>query len=93
MKPHDLTPPKIEALYEESLEEVNWQPYPQNGLIRMPSTKLIADEKHHLYTIAAELLPFVLSGNPDDSPLPGYTIIEASAKHDGLHDIEQRLSK
>ena len=52
---------------------------------------MIASQRYYLYRIAADLLPLVLSGNADDSPLPGYTVIELSIQQHSLCDIEQRL--
>jgi hypothetical protein len=93
MKPLDLLLPEIEPPYigEDLLTETLWQPYPMIEPTAMFHSLSLNDERFRLYAIAADLLPIVLSGNPEDSPLPGHAILDVVAKLDRLRDIDHRL--
>lgn len=93
MKPYQLDPPKVELLPGESnlLQEVAWQPFPQTGPSRLVLANLVDFQRYQLYRIAADLLPLVLSGNADDSPLPGHTVLEPVVQQNRLKTIEQRM--
>ena len=68
-----------------------WRPFPQDGPSIPVLANLIDIQRYQLYRIAAELLPLVLSGNADDSPLPGQVFLELAVKQDRLNDIERRM--
>ena len=93
MKPLDLRPPAIQPPHEgpELLEEGQWQAYPNPGPIVACCHLAINHERMRLYTVAVELIPLVLSGNPQDSPLPGQSILDPVVKLQRLDDIEQKL--
>lgn len=46
-----------------------------------------------LYTIAADLIPVLLSGNPGESPLPGFIELDQEAKVFRLYDVADKLIK
>ena len=93
MKPLELRLPTNRPPYiqEELLEKAEWLPYPKTGPVVIFFPHAIKDVRYHLYTVATDILPLVLSGSPDESPLPGYPVLDAVAKLQGLGDIEQRL--
>ena len=93
MKPFDIRLPTIRPPYngDELLKEAEWQPYPEANTVVRFYPLAMNEERYRLYTIAADLLPFVLSGDPNDSPLPGYAVLNTVAKLDGLKSLEQRL--
>jgi hypothetical protein len=93
MKIVDLRIPKIAPPYEEweLLAEAVWQPYPLSSPGEISFPLVIEVQRYGLNNIVANLIPFVLSGNPDDSPLPGHVIMDQAAKLDGLNHLEQQL--
>lgn len=93
MKPLDLRLPMCEAPYEQQdlPTEAFWQPYPKAGPRVAFSPRSINNERFRLYTIMADALPVVLTGNPQDSPFPGQAILHSDAKMERLQDIESRL--
>lgn len=93
MKPLDLLLPAIEPPYlgEDLVKETLWQPYPMIEPTAMFHSHTINDERFRLYVIAADLLPIVLSGNPEDSPLPDHVILDVVAKLERLREIDHRL--
>ena len=95
MKPLELRPPTVPLPHEgpELLQKAEWRPYPKPDAAVTFFPLAINEERYRLYTIAADLLPLVLSGTPEDSPLPGHAVLDRVAKLDGLGDIEQRLLK
>ena len=52
---------------------------------------MLITQTYRLYETAAELSHLVLSGSPQDSPLPGYIILDRGTKLERLHEIRGRL--
>lgn len=76
----------------ETEAEARWQPYPLSSPVTPFSPRIVDDQRFKLYSIAADLLPAVLGGSPDDSPLPGHVAMHPVANLDRLGNIEQALS-
>lgn len=92
-KPFDLNKPSREhrCTAEELRLTRTWSCYPKPSPELLHYPNIFITEIFRLYEIAAELRPLVLSGSPQDSPLPGYIILEHEAKISRLRDIEQKL--
>ncbi|KEF53882.1 uncharacterized protein A1O9_10284 [Exophiala aquamarina CBS 119918] len=70
------SPYDVKALATEAL----WQPYPKRELEVAYYPFAVNEARFRLYVIAADLLPLVLCGNPEDSPLPGHVSLDTAAK-------------
>jgi hypothetical protein len=95
MKPFDIRSSVLLPTMKtkELFTERQWRPYPRPDAETPCFSHAIDENRYQLYTITANLLPFVLSGNLTDSPLPGHMILDQVATLDGLSDIEQKILK
>ena len=95
MRPLDLRLPSVPAVHvvEEILKEAEWKAYPTAVKAVTFFPFIIHEQRYHLFTIAAELLPLVINGNPQDSPLEGHAVLEPITMLDQLSEIEQKLQK
>lgn len=93
MKPLELQMPTVASPYDgdELLQTAVWQAYPQSDDEVSFLSHSVNEERYQLYTIVANMLPIVLSGNAADSPLPGLEILDPVAKLDGLRNVEKAL--
>ncbi|KAK5081148.1 hypothetical protein LTR05_007942 [Lithohypha guttulata] len=68
-----------------------WRPYPDLGPEAPLCQFMINDARFDLSEITAELVPLSLSGDPQDSPLPGHIILDKVEKQVRLGEVEARL--
>jgi len=68
-----------------------WRPYPKIGPEVTFAPYGVTDELYNLYQIVVDILPLLLAGDPEDSPLPGHVILEWSEKQARLHSVAERL--
>lgn len=94
MKPFDLHSPRTKPPYEGRELRVTglWQPYPRPEPEVTYFPLISQQQRFELYTIAVELLPLVLSGNPTDSPMPGIVVLDTNAKLDRLREAEEKFT-
>lgn len=96
-RPFDLQKPVCEYPYlGRDLEVVaTWLPYPNTSMDLDASISYfphaLTNERIKLYETAAELRSVVLSGNPQDSPLPGYIVLDRDAKLDQIKEVRSKL--
>lgn len=76
---------------EELATEASWQPYPKLEVEVAYHPFAINEARFRLYAIAADLLPLILCGSPEDSPFPGHVNLDTAAKLSQLSEIEGRL--
>lgn len=93
VKPLPVTIPLIKRPYAEEELHVTatWWPYPQRGFEIMVAEHGLLDVRINLYEIGIHIIPVLMSGSPDESPLPGHIILEGSEKLTRLGELEQML--
>lgn len=89
----NITKPTVERPYPKNELQFNgqWRPYPKTEPEIAYNPRLIDEASISLYVIGADICSIILSGNPQDSPLPGYIILEPSERLAKAHDIERDL--
>lgn len=68
-----------------------WRPYPLNEPEIVFNPRVNDDAGFSLYEIGADICSILLSGNPEDSPLPGYVVMEPSVRLARANKIEHDL--
>lgn len=68
-----------------------WRPYPLNGPQIIFNPRITDDAGYDLYEIGVDICSILLSGTPQDSPLPGHIILESSERLARANQIEQSL--
>lgn len=88
-----LFPPSVARPYsDDELEGLEkWQPYPKTEPEVEFEVKLVNDAGFSLYEIGAEICSILLSGGPQDSPLPNHIILEPAEKLNRAETIEHKL--
>jgi hypothetical protein len=70
----------------------SWQPYPIAGSGPTPfHANRETDERCNLFEIMAQSLPLLLSGGPEDSPLPGHAVLGWSDKQELARTVEEKM--
>lgn len=89
----NVTEPIVDRPYEKSeLEHEDiWRPYPRADPQISFNPRQIDDSCFSLYVIGADICSVILSGNPQDSPLPGHVILEPSVRLQKAHNIDSEL--
>ena len=78
---------------QEELESSDsWRPYPKLEPELALRSKLVNNVGYDLFVIGADICSVLLSGNPQDSPLPGHIILEASQRLAKATEIEEALT-
>ncbi|KAK5074309.1 hypothetical protein LTS08_005263 [Lithohypha guttulata] len=68
-----------------------WRPYPKVDPTTLFASKSLNLTSFSLYEIGKDICLVLLSGSPDDSPLPGHTILEPSERLSRAQNIEHAL--
>lgn len=93
VKSLELSQPTLEKPY--TIEQLHvtevWHPYPKGG----PDVKFnpygLHDAKLELRKVGADIVPVLLSGNPDDSPVPDRINLDRQARMARLEELMSRL--
>lgn len=95
MRPLSLFPPRTLAPYEgkDLYRGDTWKAYPLVSEAVSFFPFVIDEQRYELFVIVAKLLPLVLSGNPEDSPLDGQVVLDPLTKLDQLGEVELKLLK
>lgn len=91
--PLNVTRPVVGRPYQKNgLEhEDMWCPYPRADPQISYNARRIDDAGFSLYVIGVDICSVILSGNPQDSPLPGHIILEPAERLARAHSIEHDL--
>lgn len=68
-----------------------WRPYPLSEPQITFNPRINDDAGFSLYEIGVDICSILLSGNPQDSPLPGHIILEPSERLARAGQIEEHL--
>lgn len=68
-----------------------WRPYPRARPVMNYNSSMIDNAGYNLYEIGVDICAVLLSGSPQDSPLPGHAIMESSEKVAKAHEIGSAL--
>lgn len=93
VKPLELARPIIDRPYsaEQCQTPDTWRPYPKVGPEVVYYPYGLRDVKCNLREIGADIVPVMLSGDPDDSPSPGHVILNRKARMVRLEELLLRL--
>lgn len=89
----NISKPTVPRPYtvKELEDNHTWQPYPKTNPEITLNPRMIDDTGFSLYEIGADICSILLSGNPQDSPLPGHVILEPEEKLAKSKTIEHDL--
>lgn len=93
LKPFHVQKPLVQYPYrpaELPLTQV-WTPDSSLGKKTRLAAKGVCHERFKLHEVGAEMIPLLLSGKPDDTPLPGHIILDRDVKLDRLHVVLKNL--
>ena len=93
VKSLELSEPVIAKPYNiEQLHATEvWQPYPKRGPDVRFNPYGLHDAKFELRKIGARIVPVLLSGDPDDSPVPDQLNLDRHARMERLEELMSRL--
>lgn len=91
--PLNITKPTVLKPWpKEQLESRDvWRPYPSSEPQIVFNPRLNDHAGFSLYEIGADICTILLSGNPEDSPLPGYVILGPAERLAKANKIEHDL--
>lgn len=91
--PFSLQKPSVARPYSQKELEARdqWRPYPKTDPEIWFCPNMVNNAGFSLYVIGAEICAVLLSGSPQDSPLPGHAILESSERLSRAHAIEHTL--
>ena len=95
VKPLELQRPVMERPYSNAqcnATEV-WRPYPKPGPEITFCPYGLQDCKFNLRDIGADIVPVMLSGDPDDSPSPDHIVLNRKARLVRLEELLHRLQR
>jgi hypothetical protein len=95
MKPLELSRPLIPRPHNSEHCEMTevWRPYPKIGPEVQYHLYGLRESKFDLRDIGADIVPVVLSGDPDDSPVPGQICLDRKARMVRLQELLHRLEQ
>lgn len=88
MRPSSIARPYTEQDLHTSFV---WRPYPKLGPDARFNTFGLYAAKFDLREIGADIVPVMLSGDPDDSPVPGHIILDRKLRIEKLRYLLDRL--
>lgn len=89
----DISKPVVHRPWQKGQLEHEgiWCPFPRAEPQIPFSPRHIDDAGFSLYVIGADICSVILSGNPQDSPLPGHVILEPAERLAKAHSIDKDL--
>ena len=95
VKPMGLAKPGAARPYSDEEQEVSqiWSPYPSTGAAIWFNPAGLRAAKLALREIGAEIIPVMLNGDPDDSPMPGHVILDRTECRRRLEELYARLHR
>lgn len=93
VKPLELSRPVIDKPYSAEQCQITeiWRPYPKMRPEVVFNPYGLRDARFDLRDIGADIVPILLSGDPDDSPVPGRMMLDGKATTKRLEELLQRL--
>lgn len=93
VKPLSLAKPGAPRPYSEAdLQTTSeWKPYPRTGPTATFNPAGLYGVKFDLREIGADILPVMLSGDPEDSPMPGHVTLDLVTRIGRLAALSERL--
>ena len=94
-KPLQLHQPRIQRPHigDDLVRTEAWRPYPKIGPEVAYHPYGLREAKFDLREIGADIIPIILSGEPDDSPAPGFISISKDERMERLDQLLQRLTR
>jgi hypothetical protein len=95
VKPLELSRPVIDRPYtfEQCHVSEVWRPYPKPRPDVSFNPYGLQEVKFDLRDIGADIVPVMLSGDPDDSPSPGHIILDRKVRMVRLEELMRRLQR